>query len=126
MKRWWALAFLAIPRDLDPVYPLVWDGGQEVLAKRPGEEVLASFYVKGRLTASGERFNTWAFTAAHKTLPFGTIVRVTDPLTGRSCLVRINDRGPYIWGREIDLSKAAARKLGMLRDGVIVVTLEVL
>ena len=80
---------------------------------------MASWYgpgFHGRKTASGERFNTGALTAAHKTLPFGTRVRVVNVHTGRSVVVRINDRGPFIRGRVIDLSKAAARAIGM--DGV--------
>ena len=80
---------------------------------------MASWYgpgFHGRKTASGERFNTGALTAAHKTLPFGTRVRVVNVNTGRSVVVRINDRGPFIRGRVIDLSKAAARAIGM--DGV--------
>ncbi len=67
----------------------------------------------GRLTANGERFNTNAFTAAHKTLPFGTKVKVTNNRTGRSVVVRINDRGPFVHGRVIDLSKASARAIGI-------------
>jgi len=66
-----------------------------------------------KITASGERFNPGAMTAAHRTLPFGTMVRVTDLRTGRSVIVRINDRGPFVRGRVIDLSRAAARRLGM-------------
>jgi rare lipoprotein A len=80
---------------------------------------MASWYgpgFHGRKTASGERFNTGALTAAHKTLPFGTRVRVVNVHTGRSVVVRINDRGPFIRGRVIDLSKAAARAIGM--DGL--------
>lgn len=80
---------------------------------------MASWYgpgFHGRKTASGERFNTGALTAAHKTLPFGTRVRVENVHTGRSVVVRINDRGPFVRGRVIDLSKAAARAIGM--DGV--------
>jgi len=72
----------------------------------------------GRRTASGERFDPRKLTAAHKTLPLGTRVRVTNLHNGRSVLVRINDRGPYVGGRVIDLSQAAARQLGMLRRGV--------
>lgn len=79
----------------------------------------------GRTTASGERFNINAFTAAHKTLPFGTIVRVTRVDNGRYVVVRINDRGPYSERRIIDLSKAAARSLDMLREGVVEVIVEV-
>lgn len=71
----------------------------------------------GRRTANGERFNQNAMTAAHKKLPFGTIVRVVDEATGNSVLVRINDRGPYIRGRVLDLSKEAASRLGMRSRG---------
>jgi rare lipoprotein A len=67
----------------------------------------------GRRTASGEIFNANAMTAAHKTLPFGTMVQVTSNATGRSVVVRINDRGPFVRGRIIDLSKASARALGV-------------
>ncbi len=80
----------------------------------------------GRKTASGERFDKNAMTAAHKTLAFGTIVRVTNLRNNRSVKVRINDRGPYGKGRIIDVSKAAARKLGMIRAGVVPVKVEVL
>src|SRR5215203_4834038 len=76
----------------------------------------ASWYCPGfhgRKTASGERFNTHALTAAHKTLPFGTRVRVTNEKTGRSVVVRINDRGPYAHGRIIDLSQASAHAIGI-------------
>ena len=81
----------------------------------------------GRKTASGERFDKRALTAAHRELPFGTQVRVTSINTGRSVIVRINDRGPF--GRReriIDVSEAAAESLGMIRAGVIRVKLEVL
>ncbi len=79
-------------------------------------EGVASWYgpgFHGRTTANGERFNTNALTAAHRSLPFGSRVRVTNRATGRSVVVRINDRGPYSRGRIIDLSKAAARAIGM-------------
>lgn len=82
---------------------------------------LASFYGKkfhGRKTASGERFNMYAMTAAHKGLPFGAKVRVTHLQNGRSVTVRINDRGPFAKGRIIDLSYAAAKRLGMIAQGV--------
>ena len=72
----------------------------------------------GRKTANGERFNPRALTAAHRTLPFGTKVRVTNLANGKSVVVRINDRGPYAGGRIIDLSKAAAGRIGMLKQGV--------
>lgn len=75
----------------------------------------------GRRTASGERFNTGAMTAAHRTLPFGTRVEVRNASTGRRVVVRINDRGPYAHGRIIDLSRASAQALGI--SGVGSVTL---
>ena len=76
----------------------------------------------GRRTANGERFNTNAYTAAHKTLPFGTKVKVTHAKTGKSVVVRINDRGPYAHGRVIDLSRASARAIGI--SGVADITLD--
>lgn len=71
----------------------------------------------GKKTASGQRFNENAMTAAHRTLPFGTVVKVTDQRTGKSIKVTINDRGPFHKGRIIDLSKAAAAKLGTKNAG---------
>jgi rare lipoprotein A len=87
---------------------------------------MASWYGKGQMTASGERFNKHEMTAAHRTLPFGTLVRVTNTRNGRSVVVRINDRGPYGRGRIIDLSEAAAKKLDMIDAGIVPVRLEVL
>ena len=78
----------------------------------------ASWYALTSITASGERMNPNALTAAHRTLPFGTKVRVKNLRNGRSVVVRINDRGPFIGGRIIDVSKAAASKLGMVGSGV--------
>jgi rare lipoprotein A len=78
----------------------------------------------GKRTASGERFNQHALTAAHRTLPFGTRVKVTNLNNDRSVVVRINDRGPHIRGRIIDLSREAADRLGMLRAGVVRVRVE--
>ena len=72
----------------------------------------------GRMTANGEIYDQMAFTAAHKRLSFGTLLKVTNTKNGRSVIVRINDRGPYIEGRDLDLSKGAAIELGMLRKGV--------
>lgn len=80
----------------------------------------------GRTTASGEPFNKFAMTAAHKTLPFGTRVKVTNKNNGKSVVVRINDRGPYKRGRVIDLSRGAAELIGMIRSGVVPVQIEVL
>ncbi|AFY46924.1 rare lipoprotein A [Nostoc sp. PCC 7524] len=90
---------------------------------------IASFYGRGfagRPTATGERFNPEAMTAAHRSLPFGTRVRVTNTRNGRSVVVRINDRGPYIRGRIIDVSTGAARMLGMIGSGIAPVKIEVL
>ena len=80
----------------------------------------------GRKTANGEIYRAADMTAAHRTLPFGTRVRVTDLKTGESTVVRINNRGPFIRGRVIDLSEAAASDIGMKRRGVVRVKLEVL
>ena len=78
------------------------------------EHGMASVYTDHR-TASGERFSARALTAAHRTLPFGSCVKVTSPRTGRSVVVRINDRGPFVRGRIIDLSPAAAATLGLTK-----------
>ena len=80
----------------------------------------------GRLTANGERYDMHDLTAAHKTLPFGTKVRVTNSANGKSVVVRINDRGPFVAGRTIDLSRGAATAVGMLNSGVAKVKLDVL
>jgi rare lipoprotein A len=87
---------------------------------------MASFYWEGQRTATGAWFNPDGMTAAHRTLPFGTKVRVTHLGSGRSVVVRINDRGPYIAGRIIDLSRGAAGVLGMQRQGVARVRVTVL
>lgn len=79
--------------------------------------VKASFYSFGSLTASGERFNQHGFTAASRTLPFGTRLHVTNPATGRSVVVRINDRGPFVRGRDLDLARGAAAAIGMVEQG---------
>lgn len=82
----------------------------------------ASFYggrLHGSMTASGERFDQYAFTAAHKKLPLGSIVRVTNPSNGKSTIVRINDRGPYVKGRVIDLSAASFKTIENPKVGVI-------
>ncbi len=86
----------------------------------------ASYYWQPQRVASGGWFNPNAMTAAHKTLPFGTRVRVTNLRNGRSVVVRINDRGPYIKGRIIDLSRAAAGVIGMRKAGVVPVRVQVL
>jgi len=90
---------------------------------------IASYYGykwHGRTTANGEKLNIYAQTAAHKYLPFGTLVKVTDLDTKKSIVVRINDRGPYIYGRVIDLTDSAAKKLGILHKGIARVKIEVI
>ena len=94
--------------------------------KRAGSLGMASFYWQPQALASGGRFNPNGMTAAHKTLPFGTRVRVTHLGNGRSVEVKINDRGPYIAGRIIDLSRAAAGVIGMTAQGVARVAVEIL
>lgn len=89
-------------------------------APRLHEKGGASYYAdkfKGRRTASGEKFRQYKLTAAHKSLPFGTKVKVKNLQNGRTVKVRVNDRGPFVSGRIIDLSKKAARRLGMLQSG---------
>lgn len=98
---------IAVPVEAEPALRTIGSG-------------VASYYGKkfaGRRTASGERFNPQHLTAAHKTLPFGTKVLVTNPRTGKSVTVRINDRGPYAHGRSIDLSRAAAEQIGLVARG---------
>jgi rare lipoprotein A len=89
---------------------------------------MASYYgnESGSRTATGEKFNPYALTAAHRTLPFGTRIRVTNLWNGRSVILRVNDRGPFIRSRIIDVSYGAARKLGMIGSGVASVKVEVL
>jgi rare lipoprotein A len=101
---------------------------RQLIAQTVGQ---ASFYGNqpgegGPLTANGETYNPSGYTAAHRTLPFGTMVRVTSPRNGRSVVVRINDRGPFIGGRIIDLSVGAARAIGLTSSGVGTVKMEVI
>ena len=91
----------------------------EVAATAIGAGV-ASYYAdkfNGRRTASGETFSNRDLTAAHRTLPFGTRLKLTNPSTGASVVVRVNDRGPFHAGRELDVSRAAAERLGLVRRG---------
>lgn len=93
------------------------------------EKTIASYYhdkFEGRKTANGETFSNNDMTAAHKTLPFGTKVRVTNIATGRFVIVEINDRGPFIKGRKIDLSQKAFSKLSKKKKGLISVKVEIL
>lgn len=123
--RWALLMFVvassaeapAVAYPFQPVKPIrVWQGR-------------ASWYGQkfhGRTTANGEVFNMYAPTGAHRTLPMGAIVRVVNPRTGRGRIIRINDRGPFIEGREIDLSYHVAQSLGIHERGLARVRLELL
>jgi rare lipoprotein A len=89
--------------------------------------MIASWYgpkFHGKLTANGETYDQMAFTAAHKQLKFGTLLKITNLRNNKSVIVRINDRGPYIPGRNLDLSKASALALGMMHKGVVKVKVE--
>ena len=102
----------------------VW-GAISAADAKPIQSGGASWYgpgFHGKRTASGERFNTHALTAAHKSLPFGSRILVTNERTGKSVVVRINDRGPYAHGRVIDLSKAAAQAVGISGVGKVKLT----
>ena len=98
-------------------------------ANAAGYMALASWYgpgFHGRTTANGERYDQWGLTTAHKSLPFGTRVRVTNPRTGQSVVVRVNDRGPFIGAREYDLSRGAADAVGLTASGVATLEFEIL
>lgn len=87
-------------------------------------EVKASWYYEGTITANGERFNPNGLTVAHKSLPFGTKLRLTH--NGKTIIVRVNDRGPFIKGRTLDLSRGAAKALGCIKVGVCVVDMTII
>lgn len=97
----------------------------EIVRIRSKGTGLASFYSTGVKTANGEAFDPSQLTAAHRTLPFGTKLRVTNLTTGKSVTVRVNDRGPFVDGRVVDLSYSAAQSLGMIEQGVAKVHLAV-
>jgi rare lipoprotein A len=97
--------------------------GTAALASQVG---MASYYRSGKMTANGEKFNPHGHTAAHRSLPFGTKVRVVNVRNGKAVVVRINDRGPFIRGRIIDLALGAAHALGLHRAGLAKVRLEIL
>jgi rare lipoprotein A (peptidoglycan hydrolase) len=97
----------------------------EVVRIRSKGTGIASFYSTGAKTANGEAFDPTQLTAAHRTLPFGTKLRVTNLTTGKSVTVRVNDRGPFVDGRVVDLSYSAAQSLGMIEQGVAKVHLAV-
>jgi rare lipoprotein A len=116
-----ACGLLLLPAACGLKPPAEWPGGYSETGR-------ASYYhrqLHGKLTASGEPYDRNAFTGAHRRLPFGTRVEVLRPDTGQAVTIRINDRGPFVEGRVIDLSYAAARKLGMLREGVVKVHVRV-
>jgi len=115
---------VSIARKPDPGTPAVLNAHPAAKANSASDGV-ASFYTEDEWTASGERFNTHAMTAAHPTLPFGTRLRVTNVTNGRSVVVRINDRGPFVPGRVVDLSESAAESLGMVERGIVKVKLDV-
>ncbi|RMD82566.1 MAG: septal ring lytic transglycosylase RlpA family protein [Candidatus Dadabacteria bacterium] len=123
-NRAWVLAVicaLGLPGCAPGPHPPVLAFAPPRLTERGTEIGLASWYgpgFEGRPTASGEPYDPQAMTAAHRTLPLGTRVRVVDLATGRSVAVRINDRGPFVPGRIIDLSRAAAARLGILDRGI--------
>jgi rare lipoprotein A len=111
------------PGDARSAAPQVVSKGEAARAAlRP---VLASYYSQGTLTASGERFAPMGLTAAHRSLPFGTKLRVTNPRTGKSVVVRVNDRGPLVRGVVLSLSLGAARSIGLEQSGVAPVTMEI-
>ena len=126
-------AFARYDIPADPVRPA---SAVDITTIEPAEPAtrtlgsgIASYYGRrfhGRPTANGERFDMHELTAAHRTLPFGSRVNVTNPRTGRSVVVRINDRGPFVRGRVLDLSRAAAEEIGIIRSGHGNVELELL
>ncbi|QLB15708.1 hypothetical protein A6B39_09705 [Mannheimia granulomatis] len=102
---------------------------QENSTRKHFQTGVASYYANkfnGRLTANGEIFSNTKMTAAHKTLPFGTLIEVTNLRNGRSVIVRVNDRGPYSHARVVDLSSAAAKKIGMHNSGTAKVRIAIL
>jgi hypothetical protein len=108
-------------RPLPPPEPRLPSISSTPSSTSPSQVAVASWYgpgFEGRKTASGERFNSQEMTAAHRTLPLGSHVTVTNLDNGKSVRVRINDRGPYIRGRSIDLSRGAARRIGLEKRGV--------
>ncbi|MGI6129468.1 MAG: septal ring lytic transglycosylase RlpA family protein [bacterium] len=116
-----ALAWANNIRSSLGVNPLKQEEAWQTLSRGRSVTARASWYgprFHGRPTASGEIYDQNVYTAAHRTLPFGTLVLVSNPTTKKSVLVRINDRGPFIEGRSIDLSRAAARAIGMEQSGV--------
>ena len=120
-----ALAALSLPAlaQSGPIAP----GGRRAESRRAAQSGVASYYaasLHGNRTANGERYNHSALTVAHRSLPFGTLLRVTSVHNGRRVLVRVNDRGPFHGDRVIDVSRAAADAIGLTRAGTAEVELE--
>ncbi len=122
------MGLLPILKTVRSLFVFLLLASSVIATAEPDMEGLASWYggkFHGRLTSSGEIFDTNTMTAAHKTLPFGTMVKVTNLENGRSAVVKINDRGPFVEGRIIDLSRAAAEEIGMVGEGVARVSLTI-
>ncbi|HLC16700.1 MAG TPA: septal ring lytic transglycosylase RlpA family protein [Thermodesulfovibrionia bacterium] len=116
------------PQTIEKLPP-VYEPGSFELRELESSNVVASWYGKpfhGRMTASGEKFDMYAMTCAHKTLPFGTKLKVSNPDSGRTVEVVVNDRGPFIDGRDLDLSYGAAKEIGLVGQGVAEVRLSYL
>ena len=109
-------------RQASPERPVV---GNNQVALGATSYGLASYYEEGTQTASGENFDPQALTAAHPDLPFGTKLRVTNVATGKSVIVRVNDRGPFVYGRIVDVSHSAAAALGIVEQGTAKVKVDV-
>ena len=123
--RWVPLMFLIAPAMEAPLVAHLSDPPKPIKAWVGN----ASWYgpeFNGRKTADGERFDAESLTAAHPNLPFGSLVRIVNPRNGKFEVVRINDRGPYQEGREIDVSYRVARKIGLIHSGVSQVRLELI
>jgi rare lipoprotein A (peptidoglycan hydrolase) len=123
---WYACAARPAPQPIQPVVATL--PSQPVATPTPASHAPASHVVKaswygpglaGQKTTSGEPFNPKALTAASKNLPIGSVVKVTNPVNGKSVNVRINDRGPFVRGRSLDLSQHAAEKIGIVHKGVV-------
>jgi Lytic transglycolase len=134
VPKGWRTFIVPAPVEIQTLSALQQDAGpQEKLKSSPNALTgyahelggIASYYWQDQMTSSGERFDRRALTAAHKTLPIGTRVRVTNMANGRSIVVRINDRGPFKPGRVIDLSEAAAEQISMTHLGLVRVALDV-
>ena len=117
----------AVVETLDETAPAIDPAAAEEKVYKAIGQGTASYYgreLAGNRTASGERFDPHGFTAAHRTLPLGTKLRVTNVANGRSVIVRVNDRGPFVGKRVIDVSLGAAREIQMVRSGTAQVRLE--